>query len=100
VGDGARNRYLVGFLIVAGAFFVLPVPLRELAAGCRGLADRPLSDRVRVLFALWLYAFVRWITRQRSGPGDDITRERGSALDRVIEQDGRSVPAGSPPPPA
>ncbi|MGE5229438.1 MAG: hypothetical protein ACM3MJ_06935 [Deltaproteobacteria bacterium] len=98
--DGARNRYLVGFLIVAGAFFVLQFLF---GSSLLDVVDWPtglfLIEFV-VLFALWLYAFVRWITRQRSGPGDDITRERGSALDRVIEQDGRSVPAGSPPPPA
>jgi hypothetical protein len=37
-----------------------------------------------ILFALWLYAFVRFMSRQRSGPGDDQTRDRGAALDRVI----------------
>ena len=48
-----------------------------------------------MLFALWLYAFVRFMTRQRSGPGDDEARERGAALDRVIAPEGRSDPAGS-----
>jgi len=40
-----------------------------------------------VLFALWWYAFARFVTRQRSGSGDDESRERGAALDRVIRHE-------------
>ena len=41
-----------------------------------------------VLFALWLYTFVRLMTRQRSGPGDEESRGRGAALDQVIRRAG------------
>ena len=36
------------------------------------------------LFGMWLYYFIRFMTRQRSGPGDDETRRRGAALEGVI----------------
>ena len=47
---------------------------------------RPGSTLIEfiLLFALWLYAFVRFMTRQRSGPGDDEARKRGADLERVI----------------
>jgi amino acid transporter len=50
------------------------------------------------LFALWLYYFIRFMTRQRSGPGDPATQRRGAALDGTIsrmEQERRSGGAGS-----
>ena len=47
------------------------------------------------VFALGLYAFVRLMTRQRSGPGDDEARERGAALESVIAPSDRT-----PTPPA
>jgi len=37
------------------------------------------------LFALWLYYFIRFMTRQRSGPGDPDARRRGAALDDTIQ---------------
>ena len=98
--DGARNRYLFGFLIVAGVFFVAQFLF---GSSLLDVVDWPTGLYVIefvVLFALWLYAFIRFITRQRTGSGDDVTRERGAALDRVIERDDHSVPAESPPPPA
>ena len=93
---GARNPYLIGFLCVsgtfrtsrsslAGAFFVLQFLL---ASTLLGVVDWPTGLFVIefvLLFALWLYAFVRFMTRQRSGPGDDEARERGAALERVIK---------------
>jgi membrane protein implicated in regulation of membrane protease activity len=50
------------------------------------------------LFALWLYYFVRFMTRQRSGPGDPETQRRGAALDGTIsrmEQERRGGGAGA-----
>ena len=44
----------------------------------------PFVVELVVLFALWLYAFVRFMTRPRSGRGDDESRARGAALDEVI----------------
>ena len=81
---GARNPYLIGFLCVSGTFLVLQFLL---ASTLLGVVDWPTGLFVIefvLLFALWLYAFVRFMTRQRSGPGDDEARERGAALERVI----------------
>ena len=41
-----------------------------------------------MLFALWLFAFVRFMSTQQSGPGDKESRERGAALDQVIKEAG------------
>jgi membrane protein implicated in regulation of membrane protease activity len=82
--DGPRNRYLVGFLIVAGVFFVAQFLF---GSSLLDVVDWPTGLYVIefvVLFALWLYAFVRWITRPRSGPGDEESRRRGADLERVI----------------
>jgi hypothetical protein len=82
---GARNPYLVGFLIASGAFFVLQFLL---GSSLLDVVDWPTGLFVIefvLLFALWLYAFVRFITRQRSGPGDEESRWRGADLERVIE---------------
>jgi membrane protein implicated in regulation of membrane protease activity len=83
--NGARNRYLVGFLIASGAFFVLQFLF---GSSLLGVVDWPtwlFVIEFVLLFALWLYAFVRFMTRQRSGPGDDEARARGAALERVIK---------------
>ncbi len=82
---GARNRYLVGFLVVAGVFFVLQFLF---GSSLLDVVDWPAGLYVIefvVLFALWLYAFVRCITGQRSGPGDEESRRRGADLERVIK---------------
>jgi len=83
--DGARNRYLVGFLIAGGVFVVLQFlfgsSLLDVIAWPTVLY---LLESI-LLFALWLYAFVRFTTRQRSGPGDDESRRRGAELERVIK---------------
>ena len=89
--DGARNRYLVGFLIVGGVFCVLQFLL---GSSLLDVVDWPTGLYVIefvLLFALWLYAFVRFMTRQRSGPGDEEARRRGADLERVI-----SPPAEQP----
>jgi membrane protein implicated in regulation of membrane protease activity len=82
--DGARNRYLVGFLVVSGVFFVLQFLFGSSLVGGVDWPTGLFVVEFVVLFALWLYAFVRWITRQRSGPGDDEARDRGAALDGFI----------------
>lgn len=82
--NGARNKYLIGFLVVSGAFFVLQFLL---GSSLLDVVDWPTglyAIEFVVLFALWLYAFVRWITRQRSGPGDEESRRRGADLEQVI----------------
>jgi membrane protein implicated in regulation of membrane protease activity len=83
--NGARNTYLVGFLVVSGVFFVLQFLLASSLVGDVGWPAWPFVVEFIVLVALWLYAFVRFMTRQRSGPGDDATRARGAALDRALD---------------
>ena len=95
---GARNPCLLGFLVISGAFFVLQFLLGSSIVDVVRWPTGLFLVEFVALFALWLYAFVRFMTRQRSGPGDDEARERGAALDRVIAPEGRSDPAGSPPP--
>ena len=88
---GARNPYLIGFLIVSGAFFLLQFLL---GSSLLDVVDWPTglyAIEFVLLFALWLYAFVRFMTGQRSGPGDDEARKRGADLERVI-----GPPAGQP----
>jgi hypothetical protein len=83
--DGARNRYLVGFVVLSGVFFVLQFLFASSLVGDVGWPAWPFMVEFIVLIALWLYAFVRFMTRQRSGPGDDATRARGVALDRALD---------------
>ena len=85
--SGTRARATptcIGFLLVSGVFFVLQFLF---ASSLLDVVDWPTGLYVVefvLLFALWLYAFVRFMTRQRSGPGDDESRERGAALDGFI----------------
>jgi membrane protein implicated in regulation of membrane protease activity len=88
---GARNPYLVGFLVASGAFFVLQFLLGSSLLDVVAWPTVLYVIEFVVLFALWLYAFVRFMTRQRSGPGDDEARRRGADLERVI-----GPPGGQP----
>jgi len=81
---GLHNRYLQVGLAVGGVFFILQFLFAGSLVGDVTWPAWPFVIEFVVLFALWLYAFVRFMTRQRSGPGDDQTRDRGAALDRVI----------------
>jgi membrane protein implicated in regulation of membrane protease activity len=81
---GARNPYLLGFLVVGGAFCVLQFLFGSSLLGEMDWPTGLFVIEFVLLFALWLYAFVRFMTRQRSGPGDDEARERGAALESVI----------------
>jgi hypothetical protein len=81
---GLRNKYLVAGLVMGGVFFVAQFLV---ASGFVGSVTWPVWPTVVeyvVVFALWLYAFVRFMTRTRSGKGDDESRARGAALDEVI----------------
>jgi 4-amino-4-deoxy-L-arabinose transferase-like glycosyltransferase len=81
---GLRNRYLQAGLLVAGAFFVLQFLFATSSFGWASWPAWPFVIESVLLFALWLYAFIRFMTRQRSGKGDDESRTRGAALDAVI----------------
>jgi hypothetical protein len=83
---GARNKYLVAGLIVGAVFFIVQFLFASGIVGDGFWPVWPLVVEWVVLFALWLYAFVRFMTRQRSGKGDDESRARGAALDQVIHQ--------------
>ena len=83
---GLRNKYLVAGLVVGGIFFVAQFLV---ASGFVGNVSWPVWPTVIeyvVVFALWLYATVRFMTTTRSGKGDDESRARGAALDEVIRQ--------------
>jgi hypothetical protein len=88
--NGARNPYLLGFLVVSGVFFVLQFLLGSSLLGVRDWPTGFFLIEFVALFALWLYAFVRFMTRQRSGRGDDEARARGAALESVILPPGRT----------
>ena len=90
---GARNRYLQVGLFLGGVFFVLQFLFASSLVGDVSWPVWLFVIEFVVLFALWLYAFVRFMTTQRSGRGDDESRERGEALERVIMPDGRDRPA-------
>jgi hypothetical protein len=81
---GLRNRYLQAILLLAGVFFVLQFLLATSSFGWADWPAWPFVVEAVFLFALWLYAFVRFMTGQRSGKGDEESRARGAALDRVI----------------
>lgn len=81
---GLHNRYLQVGLAVGAVFFILQFLFAGSLLGDMTWPAWPFVIEFVILFALWLYAFVRFMTRQRSGPGDDQTRDRGAALDRVI----------------
>ena len=91
--DGVRNRYLQVGLLVGGVFFVLQFLLASSLVGNVSWPAWLFVIEFIVLFALWLYAFVRFMTTQRSGRGDTESRERGEALERVIMPDGHEGPA-------
>jgi hypothetical protein len=86
--DGLRNKYLRVGLPVAGVFFVLQFLFASSLVGGVSWPAWPFVVEAIVLVALWLYAFVRFVTRPRSGEGDDESRERGAALDDFIEHGG------------
>jgi len=85
---GVHNRYLQVGLAVAGVFFVLQFLFASSLVGDVSWPAWPFVIEFVVLFALWLFAFVRFMTTQRSGPGDEESRERGAALDQVIKEAG------------
>ncbi len=85
---GVHNRYLQVGLGVSGAFFVLQFLFASSLVGEVSWPVWPFVIEFVVLFALWLFTFVRFMTTQRSGPADQESRERGAALDRVIKEAG------------
>ena len=83
---GLRNKYLVAGLVVGGAFFMAQFLLASGLVGNVTWPVWPTLVEYLVVFALWLYVFVRFMTKTRSGKGDDESRARGAALDEVIRR--------------
>jgi membrane protein implicated in regulation of membrane protease activity len=82
--DGPGKRYFRAAIVALGIFLLLEVVLgRALLAVVMWPTWLYLIELIW-LFAMWFYYFVRFVTRQRSGPGDDETRRRGAALEGVI----------------
>jgi uncharacterized membrane protein YgcG len=84
--DGPARRYFRGAVVALGVFVVLQVVLGGALLEVVIWPVWLLIIELLWLFALWLYYFVRFMTRQRSGPGDPETQRRGAALDGTISR--------------
>jgi membrane protein implicated in regulation of membrane protease activity len=84
--DGSARRYFRGAVVALGVFVVLEVVLGQALLGVVVWPVWLLVIELLWLFALWLYYFIRFMTRQRSGPGDPETQRRGAALDGTISR--------------
>ena len=82
--DGPRKRYFRAAIVAFGVFIVLELVLGKALLGVVLWPTWLYLIEMIWLFALWLYYFIRFMTRQRSGPGDDESRRRGDALEHVI----------------
>jgi len=82
--DGPRKRYFRAAIVALGIFLVLEVVLGKALLAVVMWPTWLYLIEVIWLFAMWLYYFIRFMTGQRSGPGDDETRRRGAALEGVI----------------
>ena len=98
--DGPARRYFRAAIVALGVFVVLQVVLGQALLGVVMWPVWLLIIELLCLFALWLYFFIRFMTRQRSGPGDPDAQRRGAALDGTIsrmEQERRGGAAGGEP---
>ena len=82
--DGLRKRYFRAAIVALGIFLVLEVVLGKALLAVVMWPTWLYLIEVIWLFGMWLYYFIRFMTRTRSGPGDDETRRRGAALEGVI----------------
>jgi hypothetical protein len=82
--DGPRKRYFRAAVVALGVFFVLEFALGSALLSVVVWPTWLYLIEMIWLFGMWLYYFVRFMTRQRSGPGDDESRRRGAALEHVI----------------
>ena len=94
--DGPARRYIRGAVVALGVFVVLEVVLGQALLGVVIWPIWLLIVELLWLFALWLYYFVRFMTRQRSGPGDAEARRRGAALDGSLSGLEQERRAGGP----
>ncbi len=82
--DGPRKRYFRAAIVALGIFLVLEVVLGKALLAVVMWPTWLYLIELIWLFAMWLYYFIRFMTGQRRGPGDDETRRRGAALEGVI----------------
>lgn len=82
--DSPARRYFRGAVVALAVFVVLQVVLGQTLLRVVIWPVYLFVIELLWLFALWLYYFIRFMTRQRSGPGDTETRRRGAALDGTI----------------
>ena len=94
--DGPARRYFRGVVVGLGVFVVLQVILGQALLGVVMWPVWLLIIELLCLFALWLYYFIRFMTRQRSGPGDPETQRRGAALDGTITRMEQERRGGEP----
>ena len=82
--DRPRRRYVRAAIVAVGVFILLEFVLGQALLSFVVWPVWLYLVELIWLFAAWLYYFFRFITRQRSGPGDDETRRRGADLEHVI----------------
>jgi len=82
--DGPRKRYFRAAVVALGVFFLLEVVLGQALLSFIVWPMWLYLIELLLLFGLWLYYFIRFLTRQRSGPGDPESIRRGAALDETI----------------
>lgn len=82
--DRPRRRYVRAAIVAVGVFIILEFVLGQALLSFVVWPVWLYLAELLWLFAAWLYYFFRFLTRQRSGPGDDETRRRGADLESVI----------------
>ena len=82
--DGPRKRYFRAAIVALGVFLALEFLLGKALLAVVTWPTWLYLIELIWLFAMWLYYFIRFMTGQRRGPGDDETRRRGAALEGVI----------------
>jgi len=84
--DSPARRYVRGAVVALGVFVLLQAVLGQALLGVVMWPVWLLIIELLWLFALWLYYFMRFMTRQRSGPGDPESRRRGAALEGTMSR--------------
>ncbi len=102
--DPGRVRWFRAAAVGLGVFVILAVLLRDWVLRDVVWPVWPQLVAYLWLCALWIYYFLRTVTRSRPGPPDAEAQERGAALKAVLDEaeaerrsDGRApAPADRP----
>ena len=81
--DGAR--IFRAAVVALGVFACLELFLGSSLGGSHAVPLGLQFITLLWLFGLWVYYFARFMTRQRSGPGDAEARRRGAELDETLQ---------------